>query len=288
MPLQRPFSQAIDVPSETDPIPPGLLNHPIRTAAVPAGRGVTWSMTTATFGAFVVSAGLLWRMDLAEDDLPRMPSCKTVRVLLDEGTGGLGTHQTGGGVWPSNVVPVPKKQSQSLAPVQLRLEPVDDAPLPVIPPKELPSRPEELISVRPNLLSPLAFSGQGEGLGGGLGTGIGNGVGPSHGRRRGSTWIHSVRGDEELKVPVNCLDFKDYIPPEYPQAARDGHISGDVVLEVTIDSEGKPLHWKVLEGAPLLVKATLAVFPKWHFIAPVYKGEKVGATFEARIRFTLM
>jgi TonB family protein len=61
-----------------------------------------------------------------------------------------------------------------------------------------------------------------------------------------------------------------------------------VVIAVTIDTKGNPIKYSVVEGEPLLAEATLKVFPRWHFVPITYKGEKVGASFEVRIRFTLI
>jgi TonB family protein len=169
----------------------------------------------------------------------------------------------------------------------VRTNPEDETLVPLTPPEKLPDSSRQLVSLDPGLL-PATIPGQGNGIGSGLGSEIGNGLGSGLGHGRGSTWIHSAQGDEQLKVAVNFLDVKDYTPPDYPEEARSRGISGDVVLAVTIDREGAPVKWSVVEGQPSLVAATLKAFPKWHFIAPVYKGEKVGASFEVRVRFTLM
>ncbi|GLH74562.1 hypothetical protein GETHLI_30640 [Geothrix limicola] len=173
-----------------------------------------------------------------------------------------------------------------LAALSTHIDPREDIPEPMIPLEPSSERPLELLHLQPGLL-PSINPGHGNGIGSGLGNETGNGLGAGLGQGRGSTWIHSARGDEELKVAVNFRDVHDYIPPEYPAEAVSEHISGVVILRVTIDTKGTPVKWTVIEGHPLLVAATLKVFPRWHFVPPVYQGEKVGATFEVGIRFTL-
>jgi len=91
-----------------------------------------------------------------------------------------------------------------------------------------------------------------------------------------------------MQIESAGVDVKDYIPPEYPRIAQSAGISGDVVIEVTIDPSGRPTEWKVLEGHPALAEASLLVFPRWRFVPIQHKGQKVSATFEVRIRFTLI
>ncbi len=91
-----------------------------------------------------------------------------------------------------------------------------------------------------------------------------------------------------MQVQSVDVDVKDYIPPAYPRAAQIARISGDVVIEVTIDPSGRPMEWKVLEGHPALVEASMLVFPRWRFVPIQHNGQKVRATFEVRIRFTLL
>ncbi len=81
--------------------------------------------------------------------------------------------------------------------------------------------------------------------------------------------------------------MRHYVAPAYPAKAQAQHIEGIVAIAVTIDPDGNPIRWHVVEGHPLLAEATLAVFPRWHFIPVVHNGEKVGASFEVRVRFTL-
>ena len=55
------------------------------------------------------------------------------------------------------------------------------------------------------------------------------------------------------------------VAPQYPQAAREKHIEGPVVLEVHIDAEGRVSDAKVLSGAEELRAAALAAILQWHY-----------------------
>ena len=98
----------------------------------------------------------------------------------------------------------------------------------------------------------------------------------------------SASGGDGIQVADCLVGYQDYIPPIYPLAARIAHVSGDVVIEVTIDTKGKPIKWNIIEGHPSLAAASLDVLPRWRFIPIKHKGESVNATFEVRIRFTLL
>ncbi|MGD0359420.1 MAG: TonB family protein [Bryobacteraceae bacterium] len=55
------------------------------------------------------------------------------------------------------------------------------------------------------------------------------------------------------------------VAPNYPQAAREKHIEGAVVLEVHIDAAGRVSDAKVLSGAEELRSAALAAILQWHY-----------------------
>lgn len=55
------------------------------------------------------------------------------------------------------------------------------------------------------------------------------------------------------------------VAPNYPQAAREKHIEGAVVMEVHIDAAGRVSDAKVLSGAEELRSAALAAILQWHY-----------------------
>jgi TonB family protein len=55
------------------------------------------------------------------------------------------------------------------------------------------------------------------------------------------------------------------VAPKYPEAAREKHIEGDVVLEVHIDAQGRVSDAKVLSGPEELRSAALEAILQWHY-----------------------
>jgi TonB family protein len=67
---------------------------------------------------------------------------------------------------------------------------------------------------------------------------------------------------QEAAVQSNLLHS---VAPKYPQAAREKHIEGPVVLEVHIDADGHVSDTKVLSGAEELRAAALEAILQWHY-----------------------
>jgi len=268
----------------TDLLPPGLQVNPILTASAPTNQKVSLIVSILICPALFFGGTYL--IELGQQKKPRIlkDEQRTVRLLLrddlplEEDLGG-----GGGGVSKNSDHQAERPMSPripAMSPIDLHRENLQEAldfRVPVETPKDLPE-------LQPGAQIPLLVGG---GAGGGAGNGPGSGNGTGFGRGRGSTLIHSASG-EGLQVADGSVEARDYINPEYPQAARLANISGDVIIEVTIDENGKPIKWKVLDGHPCLVAASLDVLPRWRFIPVRFKGKKVQATFEVSMRFTLI
>ena len=284
--LPRP-SQHRDPGVAKDALPPGLQNHPIRATFAPPDRRLTFSLSIGAMLLLTASTVYLTILSQRCHLQPPQDRLQTVSLVMDEGGDGqpAGPSAPAGGGKADDVLDHADQEPLSiLNALTPRLTPPDD---PIEPPEQVPDRVRDLSTLQPGLI-PAPVAGQGNGIGSGLGSEVGNGLGAGLGHGHGSVWIHSAHGDEQLKVAVNFMDLTDYIPPIYPDEAKAKHISGDVIMAVTIDASGTPIKWSVVQGEPLLAAATLKVFPKWHFVPPVYKGEKVSASFEVRIRFMLV
>jgi len=73
--------------------------------------------------------------------------------------------------------------------------------------------------------------------------------------------------------------------PEYPQMARIAHISGDVVLKITIDRNGEVTNIAVLGGHPILVNSAINAVKKWKHRPYVLNGEVVEVDSTIKIQY---
>jgi TonB family protein len=73
----------------------------------------------------------------------------------------------------------------------------------------------------------------------------------------------------------------------YPQAAKSKHISGNVLLQVTIDEEGNVEEIIPKSGPPLLVPAAMAAVQQWKYRPILLNGEPVPAIATTMVLFKL-
>jgi TonB family protein len=58
---------------------------------------------------------------------------------------------------------------------------------------------------------------------------------------------------------------KTAVKPDYPQTARQMHVTGTVRLEATVAPDGKVRDTKVIGGSPLLVQEAVTAVKKWKY-----------------------
>ncbi|MBZ5524319.1 MAG: TonB family protein [Acidobacteriia bacterium] len=63
--------------------------------------------------------------------------------------------------------------------------------------------------------------------------------------------------------------------PVYPPAAEKGHVSGDVVLDVTLKEDGTVARTDVIDGPPLLAEAATSAVQQWRYQPLLLKGKPV-------------
>jgi len=63
-----------------------------------------------------------------------------------------------------------------------------------------------------------------------------------------------------------------YQEPEYPAAARQFRLSGEVVVVLIVAEDGKVENVKITEGRPILNQAVLRAVRKWSFSPFVVDG----------------
>jgi TonB family protein len=71
---------------------------------------------------------------------------------------------------------------------------------------------------------------------------------------------------------VARLRLDIYVAPVYRPIAQSAHVSGEVVLDATIGSDGRPGDLRVLHSIPLLDQAAIDAVRQWRFEPPTARG----------------
>jgi TonB family protein len=77
------------------------------------------------------------------------------------------------------------------------------------------------------------------------------------------------------------------VTPEYPQAARDQRIEGQVVLDVHIGADGAVQGIEVISGAPLLAEASTRAVQQWKFKPSLVNGHPLEMQTTITLNFKL-
>ena len=130
--------------------------------------------------------------------------------------------------------------------------------------------------------SPLvgAFSG-GNGFGGGLGPGDGNGLGPGSGGNTGGG-VYRIGGGVSAPVLVYQVE------PEFSEEARKAKLSGNVLVNLWVDAEGRPSHVRVLRGIGMgLDERALAAVKQYRFKPAMRAGKPVTVEMNVEVDFQI-
>jgi TonB family protein len=77
------------------------------------------------------------------------------------------------------------------------------------------------------------------------------------------------------------------VAPQYPQAARQAHIQGTVVLQVVIGKDGNVQNLHALSGPPLLIPSAMDAVKQWRYKPYQLNGEPVEANTQINVKFSL-
>ena len=77
------------------------------------------------------------------------------------------------------------------------------------------------------------------------------------------------------------------VNPVYPEEAKKARVQGLVVLECTIDTEGRVASVRVLRGIPLLEEAAVDAVKRWVYTPTLLDGEPVPVIMTVTVRFQL-
>lgn len=124
---------------------------------------------------------------------------------------------------------------------------------------------------------------QGGEIGGVLGGQVGGtGTGTEGTGSGGSEAPVRVGGDVKAPVIVNRPD------PKYTEPARQGRVSGIVVVEAIIDKNGNVDEVKVVKGLPMgLSEQAVAAVRQWKFKPGTRNGQPVATIFNLTVNFKL-
>jgi protein TonB len=92
-----------------------------------------------------------------------------------------------------------------------------------------------------------------------------------------------VRVGSSLKAPRQTRS----VDPEYPELARQVHVSGTVVVEAVIDERGNVVQARVVSGHPLLVASALKAVLQWKYEPTSLNGQPVSVELQVQVHFNL-
>jgi TonB family protein len=90
-------------------------------------------------------------------------------------------------------------------------------------------------------------------------------------RSKGTAKTPPPAGAEDTSVVVDAPRRLTYVKPEYPPLALSARFEGVVVIEATIEPDGKVTQAVVLKGHPLLDEAAIAAVRQWVYEPPAQK-----------------
>lgn len=99
--------------------------------------------------------------------------------------------------------------------------------------------------------------------------------------RRATAKASAVRVGGSVKPPVKIKD----VQPSYPSIARDARVSGAVVIEATIDTDGDVADAKVVKSVPLLDQAALDAVEQWKYQPSTRNGSPVPVVMTVTVNF---
>src|SRR5512145_1415745 len=77
------------------------------------------------------------------------------------------------------------------------------------------------------------------------------------------------------------------VDPVYPDLARQARTQGVVILDVTVDEQGRVSDVAVLRSVPLLDEAAIEAVRQWRYEPTLIDGSPVSVKFTVTVNFTL-
>jgi TonB family protein len=92
-----------------------------------------------------------------------------------------------------------------------------------------------------------------------------------------------VRVGGNIRQPTKIRN----VPPVYPPEARDAGVTGVVIMEITIGTDGNVRDARVLRSIPLLDQAAIDAVKQWQFTTTELNGQPVPVVMTVTINFSL-
>lgn len=269
-------------------LPPLVLES--KPIAVPDPMAVKRSPTSTAVavGIHALVIGLIAWLIAAKVPIAA-PVKKAVISLMEPPPPPLPPQATkiGGGGGQHDLGPVTKGHLPKLAQQQ------------IVPPKAPPTIPPKLaveptVVVQPNLKladnkmpdlgvpnSTLSGVSMGNGNGTGIGSGNGAGIGPGSGGNIGGG-VYEVGGGVRPPVAIYTPD------PEFSEEARKAKFSGNVVVSLIVDRDGKPLNVRVVRGVGMgLDEKAVEAVRQYKFKPALKNGQPVAVRLNVEVNFQI-
>ena len=78
------------------------------------------------------------------------------------------------------------------------------------------------------------------------------------------------------------------VTPVYPKAAKDAHIQGQVMLDVTISKEGHVTSVEPVSGPAELIQSAVDAVKQWEYRPTLLNGNPVEVKSDVLVNYTLV
>ena len=92
----------------------------------------------------------------------------------------------------------------------------------------------------------------------------------------------AVRVGGQVRPPIRLNE----VAPVYPAIAQSARVQGDVVIEATIDEEGKVADARVVKSVPMLDQAALDAVRQWQYRPSLLNGVPTAVITTVTVKFT--
>jgi TonB family protein len=104
-----------------------------------------------------------------------------------------------------------------------------------------------------------------------------------------ATWPPDMGGQQPVRVGGNVAPPEriKYVAPKYPQEAQDAGVTGIVILEIAVDTQGKVAGAHIVRSIPLLDQAAADAVMQWEYTPVLLNGAPVPVIMTVTVNFTM-